>query len=723
MGDHTAEELFTILNQQDECDWIEAKGGHESSHSVMETVCAYANEPSLGGGYILMGVAEDRSSLFPQYKTVHISDPDKFQKNFVSQCSSMFNIPVRPKVSVEKINEDTILKIKVDELASNQTPIYFKREGLPSGAYRRVGPTDQRCTEDDMHIFYTDTKSYEQTPAPGCTIDDIDETALKRYRSLREKVNPSAEELSYDDEELLEALGCLNRQNKKELNLSGLILFGSSKALRSQFPMIRVDYIRVPGNEWVSDPDDRFTTIDMRGPLMTLVFRLIDAINADLPKGFLLPEGEVQASSVGLPTKALREAIVNALMHRSYREHRPVQVIRYDNRIEIINPGYSLKSEERLGEPGSETRNPFIATVFHETNLAETKGSGIRAMRKLMAVSHLAPPTFDSDRNGNQFVSRLLLHHFLDEADISWLDQFQEFDLNDGQKKALIFVREIGAINNHTYRQMNDCETLRASTELRFLKSFDLLSPKGKGKGTYYISGSKLSTPPQDLSTPPQDLSTPPPDLSEPPPDLSEPPQISELLKKRIGELKQREHDNERVEAIILEICKTQYVSALHIARILGKGEDYIKRKYLSPMIKKGRLIYQYPDMVNHPEQALSTPPQDLSTPPPDLSEPVHIESEPVREDLVNQFPLKIKEKLEEFTGKTSDKEKMKNYICELCSVRELSVKQLSILLTKQDKYLLHNFIKPMREEGKIEYTIPDMPNHPEQAYKTVKHH
>ncbi len=78
----------------------------------------------------------------------------------------------------------------------------------------------------------------------------------------------------------------------------------------------------------------------------------------------MLPEDDVQATATGLPIKALREAIVNALMHRSYYEHRPTQIIRYDNRIEIINPGFSLKSEEKLGSPGSETRNPFIAAVF-----------------------------------------------------------------------------------------------------------------------------------------------------------------------------------------------------------------------------------------------------------------------------------------------------------------------------------------------------------------------
>lgn len=100
MENYTAQELFELLNQQDECEWIEGKEDM-SSHSVMETVCAFSNEPGLAGGYILMGVAEDKTSLFPQYKTVHISDPDKFQRDFVSRCSSMFNMPIRPKVSVE----------------------------------------------------------------------------------------------------------------------------------------------------------------------------------------------------------------------------------------------------------------------------------------------------------------------------------------------------------------------------------------------------------------------------------------------------------------------------------------------------------------------------------------------------------------------------------------------------------------------------------------------
>ena len=111
--------------------------------------------------------------------------------------------------------------------------------------------------------------------------------------------------------------------------------------------------------------------------------------------------------------------------------------------------------------------------------LAETKGSGIRAMRRLMQEAHLVPPTFESSRINNEFVSRLLLHHFLDNEDVEWLKQFQQFGLNDVQKQALIFVREVGAIDNHTYRQMADTDTLRASTELRGYENFLLICFKG----------------------------------------------------------------------------------------------------------------------------------------------------------------------------------------------------------------------------------------------------
>ena len=609
-------ELLDQLNHSDECNYIEAKKGSAIDRSILETVCAFSNEPGLGGGYILLGVEEETQSLFPSYITAGVENPDKLQLDLSSQCAGMFNVAIRPQIDIERIGNTTILKVFIPEAAEGTKPVYFKNEGLPRGAYRRIGSSDQRCTDDDLLVFFQKEETFDSTLVQESSWDDISEDAIELYRKLRSNVNPYAEELQFHNEDLLYSLGCVKKVEGKYFpTYAGLLLFGSRMAHRRLLPMVRVDYIRVPGNEWVEDPENRFTTIDMRGSLLEMVQRVFSQITDDLPKGFLLPEGELQAESVGLPSRVLREAIVNALIHRSYREHQPVQVIRYSNRLEIKNPGFSLKPEDHLGEPGSKNRNPNIAAVFHETNLAETKGSGINTMRKLMEKANLLPPTFESDHGRNTFTTRLLLHHFLGSEDLKWLSGFDAFELNENQKRGLILVKEMGAVDNSTYRQTNNLETLKASAELRDLSKKELLIPKGKGRATYYVPGNNLSTPPQELSAPVQGLSTPP-----------------------------QEH-----------------------------------------------------------------------------SEPVHIETEPVREDLVNQFPLDIKEKLTEFTGRTSDKEQLKDFICELCSIRDLSVKQLSILLTKTEKYLLHNFIKPMREEGKIEYTIPDMPNHPQQAYKTSK--
>jgi ATP-dependent DNA helicase RecG len=376
--------------------------------------------------------------------------------------------------------------------------------------------------------------------------------------------------------------------------------------------MVRVDYIRVPGNEWIEDPESRFTTIDMRGSLLEMVQRVFIQITDDLPKGFLLMEGEVQAENIGLPSRVLREAIVNALIHRTYRENQPIQIIRYANRIEIRNPGFSLKPEEYLGEPGSKNRNPYIAAVFHETNLAETKGSGIRTMRALMASANLLPPTFESDHSRNQFTARLLFHHFLGDQDVQWLATFASFELNESQRLALIFTKEVGAIDNSSYRQLNSVDTLKASADLRDLRNKYIIEQKGRGKSTYYILASLFCSTDKrgiSLSTPPPGLSTPPPGLSTPPPGLSTPlfDKVGIEVKKKISQLGKRINDESAIREIIKEICNTGYFKSIEIAALLNRREDYIKRKFLRLMIANRELEFLYPTMINHPDQAYRT--------------------------------------------------------------------------------------------------------------------
>lgn len=597
-------DILEHLNITDECTTIEAKKGSAIDTSIMETICAFSNEPGLGGGLIVLGVVKDETSLFQNYYVEGISNPDKLQLDIASQTATLFNQPVRPDIEIEKLsNGKLVLKMFVSELPDGQKPLYFKNKGLPQGAYRRIGSSDQRCTEDDLFIFYNKEDSLDSTIVNDTSSEDISEEAISLYRSLRAKVNEYAEELGYNDFDLLRSLGCIKKDKDEwKLTYTGLLVFGKRQALRRLLPMVRLDYIRVPGNEWVEDPENRFTTIDMRGPLIELVQRAFSAIADDLPKGFLLGDDKLQADAIGLPSKVLREALVNAFIHRTYRENQPIQIIRYGNRIEIKNPGFSLKPEEQLGEPGSKNRNPFIASIFHETNLAETKGSGIRTMRNLMEKSSLAPPTFESDHTANLFTTRLLLHHFLNESDLQWLDTFSKFDLNTEQKKGLIFIREAGAIDNSTYRQLNACDVLKASNELRSLRDKGLIEQKGKGKATYYIANGNLNTEANLLNTYGDDLNTDGNNLNTDGNDLLK--ALPKELRLEIENLGEREKNTDKIKTLIYDLCLHKSYSVRQIASLLNRKENTVFRNYINPMREEGKLQYTIPDMPKHPEQA-----------------------------------------------------------------------------------------------------------------------
>ncbi len=612
------EDLLKDLNLLDEHPTLEAKAcsSGQLGNSFFETVCAFANEPGQGGGRILLGVGTAEGDWFGGYEVVGVADPDKLQSDIATGCGSIFNVPIRPRIVPEVYREKVVLIVEIEERAPSEKPVYFRKQHLPLGAWRRIGSSDQRCTEDDMVVFFGSRQ--EESPdlmvLRHSTAGDFDPDAIEHYRELRRRANPQAEELSFNDHDLLASLNAIREQSGEwHPTLTGLLIFGSRLALRRELPVVRVDYIRVAGKEWVEDPDRRFvTTVDMRGPLLQLVDRISAAVMDDLPKGFDLKEGRNQADTPTLPARVIREAIVNALMHRSYREHQPTQVIRYSNRIEIKNAGFSIKNEDALGQTGSEPRNPNLAAIFHETNTAETKGSGIRTMRRLMQENGFSLPTFESSRSDNHFITRLLLHHFLSEADIEWLGQI-DAALSDSQRVALIFLREQGAIDNPTLRQLTDCDVLTASNDLRKLRDLKLLTQKGKGTATYYVAGADF---PEDvggrggsehatLGEKHDTLATGHDTSARGHDTLAT--TLPAAIQRRIDRLGGR--PGHRIRSVILELCAWRELSANQLARLLNdRNVVSLKREHLSPMVRAKELEYTHRDMEKHPDQAYRTP-------------------------------------------------------------------------------------------------------------------
>ena len=675
----TAKELFDELNSWDENRRIEAKSASAVGKSMMETVCAFANEPGLRGGYLLLGakrtgMTEDGK---PVYEPENIENTDKIQSDFVAMCNSMFNVCIRPIINVEEYLGKTVIVVKIEELPESQKPAYFAKRGLPEGAFRRIGPSDEKCSEEDMYLFYQSADTYDSCIVDDADLDDIDENALNFYRKLRKEVNPDAEELTLNDVDLLRALGAIkkNKQGGYDLTYTGLLVFGKQMSLRRLVPSFRVDYIRISGNQWLADGDNRFEqTIDMRGPLILMVNKACSAVMDDLPKGFELKKDSMQASTPAiLPNKVLREAIVNSYIHRSNRVNQPIQIIRYSNRIEIHNPGYSLKPQDDWGEPGSMLRNPRISEIFHDTNLAETKGTGIGAMRRLMKEAGLMPPTFESNHEANKFTARLLLHHFLSKENVEWLAQYAEFGLLNEQKLALVFVREVGAIDNATYRQLDSSIThARARLEIHKLCNLGFLEKKGQGRNTYYIRTSKVVSLEERLRPQNERLLPQHGTLGERlrPQDERLRPQhgtLGERLRPQHGTLGERLRPQD-------ERLRPQH-------GILGEryqGEDERNQAYLGTF----------------EEECMLKP----------------------RAELVRELPNELQERVNNI-GNRASRETVCQLLIDLCAFKPYSYEELASILQRSPKALKDKYLKPLRLANKLFYWIPEMINHPLQKY------
>jgi ATP-dependent DNA helicase RecG len=656
----TFDELWELLTTQDESQQLEVKKGSEVGKSCWDTISAFSNEPGMGGGYLLLGVKAAEDSASGKYEIDGVKALDRVQRDLVSICNTTFNVPLRPQITLETRDSKTVIIAYIPEVTPSEKPIYAVSRGLPQGAFRRIASADVRCTDQDLELFYQErqSQSYDTIPIADATIDDLDPQAITVYRQDRAKINPNSAELDWNDQDLLYSLQAITRHPKNPdrycPTVAGLILFGKAIALRRYFPMHRIDYIVSSGNEWVPNPDERYQAVtEFREPLLLAIPRIIALIINDLPKAFRLEDNEVQRQDIPLiPSKVIREAIPNAVMHRNYRTASPIQIIRYANRLEIRNPGYSLKPVDEIDQPGSRARNVTIAAVLHDLNIAETKGTGGRIMLETMRDANLTVPRFDSQREKDYFCLTLWTHHLLGEEDLQWLRQFRDHGLAEDEAKALVILRQAGAIDNFMYRVANAVDTLTASKKLTRLRDIGLLESNGKGRATYYTLATKYSLSGEltiknlDTSTKPGELtiessgeltiknldtSTKPGELTIENLDTSTKPgeltienldtstlmsvqlelgfpldTISPALQQRIQSLQGRNEPAE-VRRLIIELCKLKPHSSHELAKVLKRNRNNLLDQHLKPLLKDGLLHYTNPDSPNDPQQRYTT--------------------------------------------------------------------------------------------------------------------
>jgi len=387
-------ELISLVRrlQKTKCETqtLEVKRAEKGApERLYDTLSSFSNQDE--GGVILFGF--DEKNNFAQ---VDIYNPQALIVSIEEQCKQMTPV-VRPQITAYEIDNKKVVVVEVPGVDISERPVFYNGKGKVSGSYIRVGQADEQMSAYEVYAFEAFRKQIQDDVrlVNGKSTKDLDEIKLQKFLLLAKENKPRL--AAIPDDEILELLGITQGG---VLTLAGLIALG--KYPQSVFPRLSLTAVVVPGTEYGETGIDgeRFLankriegTIDeMLDEALLFVARTMRV------KTIINKEGK-RADKDELPLKAVREAVLNALMHRDYSintEGIPVQIRMFFDRIEIISPGglFGRVSLNSLGKVQPDTRNRTLSTILEVLGLSENRYSGIPTIRRECAIYHLPEPKF-----------------------------------------------------------------------------------------------------------------------------------------------------------------------------------------------------------------------------------------------------------------------------------------------------------------------------------------
>ena len=364
----------------------EAKG--EVPKSSWETVSAFSNT---SGGWLVFGIKQTGKT----FEITGVRNPEKIEQDFLNTLNSdKFNVHVATKQQKYHIDGKTVLAFYVP--VSGKKPVYFNTQ---ANTFIRRGSADHRATKEEIDAMYRDqtfgTKTSERVPGTGK--ESLNPVSLSRYRDYMARFNPEVSYNRFDEEEFLTKLRIIE---EGECTYAGLLMFGKREVIDRNFPDFWIDLLEIPGTSY-SDAKVRYTfRLDEHENLWEYYFECFARLKQKVDVEFrLTSEGFGQELSPGLD--AIREALVNMLMHADYFSPGHPRIRIFTDHIEFYNPGGLPKPYEELkGKDISLPRNPIIAKLFRMVKLAENAGFGFDKIEtKWMEYNHTQPVyrlSFDS---------------------------------------------------------------------------------------------------------------------------------------------------------------------------------------------------------------------------------------------------------------------------------------------------------------------------------------
>lgn len=327
-------------------------------------------------GILYFGIANDR-------KIVGQAVTENSLREVSRAISDNIEPKIYPEVRKEKIEEKECIVV---EFKGSNTP-YFAY----GRAYMRIADEDRPMSAKELEkIILSKNKEqlrWDNQTCKSAIIDDIDNAAIKQFLAVAKEEN----RIKLSGRNKVLVLKKLKVMNGNSLTNAGVLLFGKNP--RKFFGNALVKCGRFKGEL----KEEFFDMKDIEGNLFNCIEKSIGFLKNHLRLTAKI-EGLYRKEKWEIPIEALREAIINALIHRDYTSQGFTYIKLYDNEIVIANPGKlpeTLKIDDLYKEHESIQRNPLLAEAVYYTGMIDAWGRGIRNIIEILHAEKLPKPTFE----------------------------------------------------------------------------------------------------------------------------------------------------------------------------------------------------------------------------------------------------------------------------------------------------------------------------------------
>ena len=492
--DNKIEKIFNILEKSPsflkESNNIEFKKSKKGFPlDALETYSSFANTE---GGTLILGVTETiKEGTVGSIEITGVDNPDKVIDEFYNLVNNpnkvSKNIINDGDIFIREINNKQVIIINIPQADYKIKPIYLN--GSKYHCFKRNHTGDYKCSvhEVDQMIVDSGPNSFDSIVPSKFDSSDLDMETVWKYRQRFNSLSTLSNFTELNDHEFLIKIRALSKDRNDngtiKPTLAGLLVFGKYSSIRDFLPHYHVEYI-----------DKRNSNIDYRwndriiydgtwgeGNLYNFFFQTIDKLRNSIENKFSMDADNISRSDDGDMIVAIREALVNSIIHCDFRNNYGIKIIRLHDSVVFENGGnLRIPKIDFFCGGRSEPRNNTVQDIFRYIKLCERAGSGIPKIMDVVGKYSLKRPGLDTSNNMIRFTL----------WDTSISDNAS--DLGEIEKGILQFIyvnKNVKRFQIDSYFDIDKSETIKylnSLIEKKYIKKI------GKSRSTTYIINNGL---------------------------------------------------------------------------------------------------------------------------------------------------------------------------------------------------------------------------------------